>query len=241
MTQPLKRLGFTLFLLCAVGLLGALVLVVAKDRELPSVTPGEPQTAQAGFATITARQSSVNGKKANEASLAESSAKSSNRNRESETELVQLLIEKIDSLPDADPATKAKLRGVLLAVAADLAPEKSSVHDGHPTTADPAQSEPKRPSSDKSTSTGQGSKDEAVKAVKSAEESRSDSQESPPTAVVKALIEMMDQADKTLRKYLGDAAKTRIQQANKKPSPPRVFNPKRKPASSASSDESPAE
>lgn len=267
MTQPLKRLAFTLFLLCAVGLLGALVLIIAQVRELSSATPGEVQTAQAGFATTAARQSSVNGKKANKTTVVASSGKSSNGNRESETELVQRLLAKIDSLPNVDPATKAKVREVLLATTADLASEKSSVHRERPAMANSAKSAPNRPSSGKNTSTvpaDKADKDKVAKSVKSAEESRSDSQEPPQTAVVKALLDLLDQmvqddfperdnhqrevlrdklmeADKTLRQYLGDAAKTRIQEANKRPTPPQVFNPKRRPAFSASSDESPTE
>ncbi|MGQ9562104.1 MAG: hypothetical protein ACUVQG_03575 [Thermogutta sp.] len=45
------------------------------------------------------------------------------------------------------------------------------------------------------------------------------------------LRESLLEADKLLRQYLGDSARARIEAANRKPSIPNVYNPRRKPAS----------
>lgn len=85
-----------------------------------------------------------------------------------------------------------------------------------------------------------------------------ESSEDPQTAMVRALLQLLDEviednlsdrskasqspdelresllrADQILRQYLGDSARARIEAANRKPAVPRVFNPpRRKPADS---------
>jgi len=198
----------------------------------------------AAFAFLYAQSQRNTPTKAGPLTAVESSDQKSPARQEEEkkirTEIVRRLLDKLDSLDGVSADEKKELEKILREADLYLAEAASKSATPRGKTLPNASSQEK--------------KKDAGKGQPEAPAVKSDSSDEPQTSVVRALIRLLDEvmeddlannsedsesadelreslrrADHLLRQYLGDSSRARIEAANRKPTVPQVYNPRKKP------------
>lgn len=177
------------------------------------------------------------------------------------TEVVKRLLSKLDTLDDVSPDEKRDLEKILREAdryLAEAASQKSGAASS-PLSRDGG-SEVKKLGANGKQQTVRSDLGKSASLQEQTTQAESHSSTAPSseaqTASIRALLQLLDEviedevadttqrseqkdelreslleADKVLRQYLGDSSRARIEAANRKPSIPNVYNPRRKPAS----------
>jgi len=177
------------------------------------------------------------------------------------TELVRRLLAKLDSLDDISAEDKKKLERILLEADAELAQAADRPRatgrgfrsGDRPTKGQPPQVG-QEPSREQGAVTARGAQTPSTQASEG--QGQPETPTEAKTPMVRALLKLLDEviadnladnsddsqsadalresllrSDQVLGKYLGPAARARIEAANRKPPVPQVSNPRKKPAS----------